>query len=545
MGMAETKNSAPLKVDRAAIGNRRLASVLVLLMAALAPAAAQETGALTPRVARLRVVEGSVQITRAGQQAAQTAVINLPLEQGDTLATGTGRAEIEFENGAVARLDANSALQLTLLNSANGLRMVRLTLTQGTGNFSARPALADVQQVFANGVQISFREQAEFRVGIDSAGTSVSVVQGAILITSGGLPRQVHKDQTLLFRAADQNVSLSGPPSEDEFDQWVISRNTFMFPAITAAVRYIPPQSTIPEANSVQAMAPDSIYGAADLYNYGSWQFFPGHGWGWQPNGIGPGWWPFSNGNWSFSNNLGFVWISNEPWGWMPYHFGGWVYGPQGWLWIPGQLTAFKPAAASWIRIGNDFGWVPLAPGDRAGKTPANLRYGALVTQGTGLTNAQAVSQPGTYKTMRIPHVSGAQAVGQPPATMASQLAPPLAPAIRAPEFPQRAPSAAPGLPSPSAGLPFSRLQLFPGTYRPQLVSPFVQPLRMPAFMPGARAGTNPGAGPVLPQPHVPSRPQFAPPSAPSSPRPVGEPIRGVHSQSAPASSHAPSANQR
>jgi len=411
MGMAETKNSAPLK-DGSAIGSRRIICVLVLLMAALAPAGAQEAGTVAPQVARLSVVEGSVQITRAGQQAARTAVTNLPLEQGDALTTGTGRAEIEFENGAMARLDANSALQLTMLNSDNGLRTARLTLTQGTGSFYARPALADVQQVFANGVQISFREQAEFRVGIDSAGTSVSVLRGAVLVTSGGLPRQVHKDQTLLFRAADQSVSISGPPGEDEFDQWVISRNAFLFPAITAAVRYRPPQSTIPEANSVQAMAPDSSYGAADLYNYGSWQFFPGVGWGWQPNGIGPGWWPSSNGAWPFSNNLGFVWGS------MPYHFGRWAYGPQGWL-------------------------------------------------------------------------------------------------------------------------------LLPGTHRPQMVSPFVQPLGVVPFLPGVRAGTNPGAGPLFPQPHVPSRPQFAPLSPPVSPRPAGGPIHGVHSQSAPAPSHAPSANQR
>ena len=57
--------------------------------------------------------------------------------------------------------------------------------------------------------------------------------------------------------------------------------------------------------------------------------------------------------------NSAWFWVSAEPWGWTPYHYGrwGWSVG-LGWYWIPGNT--FAPAYVSWYSYGDYVGWCPL-----------------------------------------------------------------------------------------------------------------------------------------------------------------------------------------
>jgi hypothetical protein len=56
----------------------------------------------------------------------------------------------------------------------------------------------------------------------------------------------------------------------------------------------------------------------------------------------------------------GWDWVSSEPWGWLPYHFGGWVNAPElGWAWVPGGLGTWRPATATWVQVNNQLGWIP------------------------------------------------------------------------------------------------------------------------------------------------------------------------------------------
>jgi hypothetical protein len=67
--------------------------------------------------------------------------------------------------------------------------------------------------------------------------------------------------------------------------------------------------------------------------------------------------------------------VSYDPWGWAPYHYGRWFYGPVGWAWYPGPVYArhfWAPAYVGFfgwggggIGVGFGFGnvgWVALAP---------------------------------------------------------------------------------------------------------------------------------------------------------------------------------------
>src|ERR1700694_2623386 len=72
------------------------------------------------RVVRLSLVEGDVQVSTADQPGLQKpgwqkALIILPVREGMTVATGQGRAEVEFEDATTARIADNSVLQFAEL----------------------------------------------------------------------------------------------------------------------------------------------------------------------------------------------------------------------------------------------------------------------------------------------------------------------------------------------------------------------------------------------------------------------------------------------
>src|SRR3989454_3820617 len=125
---------------------RQLGFLILLTATSFTLATVSPASAATPpydyshaRVVRLSLVEGDVQVSRPRAQDSddqgngetwEQALLNLPIRQGYTLATGNGRAEIEFESGATARLAENSVLQLTELALSNGGRITPMTLTQ-------------------------------------------------------------------------------------------------------------------------------------------------------------------------------------------------------------------------------------------------------------------------------------------------------------------------------------------------------------------------------------------------------------------------------
>jgi len=96
------------------------------------------------------------------------------------------------------------------------------------------------------------------------------------------------------------------------------------------------------------------------LSPYGNWVSVPRYGNVWYPTAVGPHWRPYTDGRWVLSD-YGWTWVSYEPWGWAPYHYGRWVFlDYYGWGWIPG--TVWAPAWVTWYTNPGYIGWAPLAP---------------------------------------------------------------------------------------------------------------------------------------------------------------------------------------
>lgn len=97
------------------------------------------------------------------------------------------------------------------------------------------------------------------------------------------------------------------------------------------------------------------------LAPYGTWSRHGGHGWVWAPANVPIGWRPYSNGHWVYSDDNGWLWVSNWAWGWAPFHYGRWVYDESyGWFWLPDRQ--WGPAWVAWRHGGGYVGWAPLPP---------------------------------------------------------------------------------------------------------------------------------------------------------------------------------------
>ena len=72
----------------------------------------------------------------------EKAVADLPLETGFSLATGAGRAEIEFENASTIYLGENSVLTFNDLHTTAGIPYTELALLTGTVSLHIHPYVA-------------------------------------------------------------------------------------------------------------------------------------------------------------------------------------------------------------------------------------------------------------------------------------------------------------------------------------------------------------------------------------------------------------------
>ncbi len=107
-----------------------------------------------------------------------------------------------------------------------------------------------------------------------------------------------------------------------------------------------------------------------ELTQYGNWVDYEEYGPVWYPTQVEEDWRPYVNGRWVPTKH-GYIFETEEPWGWATYHYGNWmpteVYG---WVWVPGRT--WYPSTVTWrntpeTAVGTAvdaayIGWAPIPP---------------------------------------------------------------------------------------------------------------------------------------------------------------------------------------
>jgi hypothetical protein len=355
------------------------------------------------RIIRLSLVQGDVRFARethgdplADSSATwENAGLNLPIHQGYVLATDNGRAEVEFENGALAFLKEHTILEFYDLSLNDSARTTRLVLRQGSAAFYVNPGADDYFSVTGGDFTVEALGRSEFRLDTYDDGSNVEAFKGRVNVLHKKEETRLQKGQSLSVKAGDDSsVSVGSVAQEDDFDQWVSGQIESVSAATVASQQYTGSSSYVP--------------GFADLYTYGAFSSCGAYGYGWRPFGAGLGWSPFTSGQWIFDPaSGGYAWLSYQPWGWAPYHYGGWLFDAScgGWFYSPPILYGYAgypvgpvrrfpkgvhpphpiyhPATAVFVRNGGKTGIVPMHPLDAKGKTPLNLERGVFSVEGS------------------------------------------------------------------------------------------------------------------------------------------------------------------
>ncbi|HXM11587.1 MAG TPA: FecR family protein [Terriglobales bacterium] len=423
------------------------ASLLILLAAYFPPITYAATkDASDPQLVRLRYMQGDVRFNRGDgkhpdmKRPWEMAITNLPIEQNYALATGDGRAEIEFEDGSEVYVAENTLLLFTELTSADDVPTTKLELVSGTVTAGLQPLPGEFFEIDTPTGQIksSFPQRSFVRIDAYLDGMELTPeMDTATEFDNDAESALLMKGQTVTF--PDGAARRAAKPSEfrasDDFDKW-------------AGVRY--QARTVTMAAALEASGLTSpVVGLPDMYENGTFTLCPPYGMCWEPkqdaratpessqlqpptpatrsvqnapqaslvlassksrgqnsSQTAPANTAQVPGN-SFKSQT--VWFNTldttcpflmwtdwaqvahtpqelsqlqaaareQPWFFPVCHYSRWVH----------QGARFRPVIrrkrihhpVHWVKLGKQTGFVPASPLDKKGKTPANLRHGIYV----------------------------------------------------------------------------------------------------------------------------------------------------------------------
>lgn len=303
----------------------------------LGETSAHADGAAATRAARLTIAQGTVTVNAPGNTESVPAQVNLPLLAGVQLATGAdGQAEVEFEDGSLARLTPNSILSLDNLSvQPNAVFTTSLRLVQGLAYFELRATPQYLYAITAGSDVLTPVENTTVRVNFDEPPATFAVLDGTAHVerqiadsANAGFQADVRAGESLRGDATDATrYFLNQGIAEDSWDQW--NEDLDQTEASEAT------DSTSVRNNYEGAQG----YGWSDLDGDGTWYNVPGQGSVWQPQIAADdmNFDPYGDGEWVAYPGAGFIWASAYPWGWTPYRCGTWsFFGGFGWGWAPG-----------------------------------------------------------------------------------------------------------------------------------------------------------------------------------------------------------------
>ena len=386
----------------------------------------------------------------------EKAAVDLPLQAGFSLATGNGRAEIEFEDASTLYLAENSVLIFNALDSTANVPYSELALLSGTVTLGIHPVAKGEKFVLrtpTDTMEIGYGQTTNLRVSAYMDAVGITPLGAGFIRPSKDAVQIVRPGHTDYFRDGRQ-VSFSGfsdPNSDNSYaawDKWVAGR----------IIQRDQAMANMLQQTGLKAPVP----GLDEMAGQGKFIDCPGHGKCWQPPAPSASQQatasqhpslPTSRSSYSlvgeapappvdatprnygsgYSGMMGYYgtgydsmffpcgpdsiyfrlammqnmgmgmgmgvmygnsYMSNPyPWGWAVCHSGSWIYQQNQYMWLPGGIIQHGPPIR-WIKDRGRIGFVPINPGDVKGKPPLNLQHGVFSIGNKSLSGGRTLLQP-------------------------------------------------------------------------------------------------------------------------------------------------------
>ncbi len=319
----------------------------------------EDEGIQAYSVGRLRLFKGTAWVRTPDSGEWEEFSTNSPIpERGRVSVPEGSEAEIQFHGGQGMLLTAGSEIEVRQLaadRSAFGLRAGEIRFDLPEADFApvavAIPGGGKVAFPVPGRYWLTARDDGDSQLVVRSGRGTVTTERGEFTVNAG--------DEAMI--GTDVRIGRYGGGAAAE-----------------------EPPVELSDAESRAGVPP---YAAEELRDYGEWVDTPAYGYVWRPR-VAVGWSPYYYGRWDWVYPFGWSWVSFEPWGWWPYHYGYWYSdAAYGWVWCPYRAfvsvgfsfgsyhgyhylgrSYFAPSTVRFVGDGRSVRWVPLRPGERAGR---------------------------------------------------------------------------------------------------------------------------------------------------------------------------------
>ena len=356
-----------------------LAGAIIAAVAALLFTRYERTASAkeAPLAARVERVDGQVGLNRSLDQSQNAqwveATANTPISVGDRVITrDNSRTDIAFTGRNFATLQANTSLDvLELSNQKN-----QLALRQGSALFDVGSLPSgELFEVATPCGAVDMKQAGLYQVAIDDQGNAVAnTLNGLAEVVGQSGTGEIQKGESLTLSCQSGQGAVLSRIDKGQAGALVDSYYRYRYPKKYDG-RYINYDTYLGDPYYYDPYNRDISYhyvseyipGVEDLDDYGNWQYVNNYGYGWHPYAE-TAWAPYQSGYWGMDYPFGLTWVSNEPWGYAPYHYGRWTYASNEWFWIPDTVStypAYSPALVAFIPVSQStVAWVALGPGD-------------------------------------------------------------------------------------------------------------------------------------------------------------------------------------
>ena len=312
--------------------------------------------------ARIRAIEGDATLERDLERDRLDATINAPVYPGDRIIS-YAPLELQLPDGSLVWADSDTVLEVVALGDASSSEGTVLKVNDGT--IEARIETAE------SGESAMRIDTPESSVYLMSRGRfRIESMHGITTVTSyRGVAELAGDEGSTIIRSGQQSRVQTGAGAEDAWAVNTLRLDNFGEWCEERESSYLTESEDRVEREYVAQIPRPVRHYVSELDYYGDWQFVSAYGWVWRPATIQVGWRPYYSGYWCWRPG-GWTWVSYEPWGWLPYHYGRWNWvTTAGWVWIPGAV--YSGAWVSWAVTPTYVGWCPLDYYNR----PAYARY--------------------------------------------------------------------------------------------------------------------------------------------------------------------------
>lgn len=243
--------------------------------------------------------DGNIQLDRG----------NYPVFKGDRIITKNGSGELTMLSGASIKILEDSSIQVIDLNPVNVSMKVEF------GSFYVRCSDISRLDITLTNAKITCNTRTVFFFKQESNDTfRINVHSGSLSINKGNQYHTLKTGDDVLFdRFTTRRLVDTNPARWETYD--------YGYQGSYSSPSYLPREI--------------SVY-ASSFDRYGRWVYLSEYGYCWTPTSVNISIWsPFSCGKYIRRHGRD-IWISCEPWGWVPHHYGRWVsHSYYGWLWVP------------------------------------------------------------------------------------------------------------------------------------------------------------------------------------------------------------------